>query len=436
MRLGLLIITLGLAAATISADPPTTQDLQQQLQQANHRLDQQQQELAQLRATLGQNWLNQARQEQLRQLVREVLADAETRATLLDTPIIAGHDGSSFFLSSEDGKFLLRFKGMVQARHVYNTRDDSGADDNLGGFEDGRTRFSFSGHVVDPTWTFLIWTGHHCNGDQLLLDAWITKALDDNWSVTVGQFKAPLWREWMVSETSQQFVERSLLSAAFGGSYTQGVKVDYASEQFRSTLSFNDGAATLNTTWNTPDTDYAFSGRAELLLAGSWKPYGEFESWRGEELMAVVGAAAHYQMGEYGTSTDESQIVRWTVDGTLEFGGVNLFAAFIGNHVSNGTSLDQYGLLVQGGVFLTDKLELIARYEWGDSDTPTDQTLSVVTVGTNYFFARHRLRLTADVSYALEPVSATWANSFAGYLPDAAGQDGQIVVRTQMQLIF
>lgn len=436
MRLGTITTIMLLTASLVAAgEPASNEQLQADLQQALRRIDQQQRQLNEMQTALGQNWLDDARREQVRQLVREVLADAETRSSLLDSNVTAGHDGS-FFIASDDNNFLLRLKGMVQGRYVFNRRNDSGADDTQSGFEDCRTRFSFSGHVVDPTWQFMIWTGHNCNGAATLLDVWVKKTLGEGWSVTAGQFKIPMFREWLVSETKQQFVERSLINALFSGSYTQGLKVDYGNDIFRGTLAFTDGLGAINTAWNTVDSDYAFTGRGELLLAGDWKQYAEFESWTGEQFMAVVGAAAHYQMGEYGTTVDEAQIIRWTVDGTLEFGGVNLFAAVVGSQTNNGVDLDQIGVLVQGGVFLTEKLEVIARYEWGDADSATDPTLSVLTVGANYFFAKHQLRLTADVSYAFDSVGAAWASSTAGYLPDGVGEEGQVVVRTQIQLVF
>jgi hypothetical protein len=406
------------------------------VQQQQQQLNQQQRDLASLRAQLGQQQLSRQQTEQVRQLVREVIADADTRKALIEQQLVAGYD-KGFFLASADGNNLLRIRGLLETRYVYNNRDDSAGDDSVGGFEIARTRFGFIGHVIDPSWQYMIWTGHHFNGDAMLLDAWIKKDLGNGFSVKAGQFKIPLWREWLVSETKQQFIERSLITATLSGKYTQGVAVNYAGDCLRATVSINDGTSNLNETWDHEDTDIAVSGRVEGLIAGDWSRYAQWQSWPGEQgLMLIVGAAAHHQQGEHGTNTDEMDITRWTIDGSAEFGGANLFAAVLGSHEQNGMDRDQYAALLQGGYFVTQQVELIGRYEWGDADQTVDETLSVATAGINVFFADHAARWTLDLSYAFEPVNTIWASSFAGFLPDAAGQEGQVVVRTQLQLTF
>lgn len=434
MRYPLLLFVAVLAGTMPAARAQSTRQLQQQIQRQQARLDQQAQAIADLKAQLGEDWLTRRRHEQVRQLVHEVLADADARAALLDQKLTAGYD-NGFYLGSADGNNLLRIRGMIQSRYVFNTRDDSGGDDSRGGFEIARTRFAFTGHVIDPTWQYMIWTGHHYDGGAMLLDAWIKKDLGSGWAVTAGQFKVPFWREYLVSETKQQFVERSLLKS-FSGGYTQGVKLDYQNQDLHATLSFNDGAKTLNDPWHTEDTDVALTGRLVWLVFGKWKQYKQFESWRGDKPMLALGGAAHYQEGESGTATEQTDLFRWTVDGTLGLGGANLFAAVIGDHVDNTSAYDRIGVLVQGGYFVTDEVEVIARYEWADLDLAGDDTLSIATVGVNYFFHKHAARWTLDVGYAFEPVASKIHSDFAGYRTDGAGEDGQLVVRTQLQLVF
>jgi len=56
--------------------------------------------------------------DETRALVAEMLADAETRSSLLQNSATAGHDGK-FFLASPDGNFRLNIGGQIQFR--YNT---------------------------------------------------------------------------------------------------------------------------------------------------------------------------------------------------------------------------------------------------------------------------------------------------------------------------
>ncbi len=400
-------------------------------------LDQQQAVISRLTTEDG-DWLDARRAEEVKGLIHEVLADAETRASFMQDGLTAGHNGKSFFIKSEDGSFALKIAGMVQVRHLFSSQDQSPTDDELSGFEIARTRFGFIGNVVDPTWKYVIWTGHSDTGGALLLDTYVTKTFDGGWSLTAGQFKVPMWREWLVSEKSQQLIERSLLNA-LSGSYTQGVKVDYKNDQVHLILSFNDGLAGLNKTWSTADTDYAFTGRGELLVFGDWVHYSNWMSCQHDEPVLVIGGAVHHQQSDLGTTVDTTEITRWTADVNWGMSGANLFAAVIGDHQeTSGSDIDRLGVLVQAGVFITEKLEVFGRYEWADLEQATDgqDELGIVTFGGNYYVSGHQVKITADVGIAVEPVPSTFSSNMTGWRTDTAGEDGQVVARTQVQLLF
>ena len=92
-------------------------------------------------------WLNQQRADQVRDLVHDVLADADTRSSLQGSGVTAGYDGGAF-LQSADGNWKLKINGQVQARWLYNRADGQ---DSEHGFEQRRTKAIFSGHVADPS---------------------------------------------------------------------------------------------------------------------------------------------------------------------------------------------------------------------------------------------------------------------------------------------
>ena len=103
-------------------------------------------EIDAIRAARGdENWLTQQRAEEIRGLVHDVLADADTRTSLLQDGVTAGYD-RFFYIASPDGSFRLNFLGMVQARFVFNSQDDEAPDDSTRwGFENSRTRFGVLG---------------------------------------------------------------------------------------------------------------------------------------------------------------------------------------------------------------------------------------------------------------------------------------------------
>jgi len=454
----LLVPMMGIAVIADEGKPDSgwqaeAQALRVRMAEQDAKIAAQEIELAKLRQEVGTDWTTRA---DAGQIACEVIADADTQATFP----AAGWD-KGFFLQSPDGNYRLGLLGQIQGRYMFSTSPNAydGAtstdfDDDRGGFEMSRIRLGFKGHVVDPSWQYFIWSGYSGTGSALLLDAYIRKDLGDGWALTAGQFKTPLLQEWLVSETRQQFVERSLVNG-LSGSYSQGLMLSHRDDQLNVMASVNDGLVGINSAWNTEDVEsVGVTGRAEWLVCGDWAQYPDFESWPGEQPMWVLGSGIHYQQGEYGTSGaklstgDEAQTIRWTVDSAVEFGGANVFAAFVANHLRDAdmvSDIDTYGVVVQGGVFLTDDIETIARYEWGDYGVAGIDPLSIVTVGVNKFFAKHAVKWTTDVAYAFHSLNTMadgagnmygWPSSAAGWQPDADSADGQVVARTQVQLLF
>src|SRR5262249_36066794 len=97
----------------------------------------------------NQNWLTEQRASEIRGLVQDVLADADTRASLLQSGMTSGYD-HGMVLGSADGNWLLRTNFLIQERFIWNLQnsgvEDFGADDNRYGFENTRTKFILSGH--------------------------------------------------------------------------------------------------------------------------------------------------------------------------------------------------------------------------------------------------------------------------------------------------
>jgi len=138
-----------------------------------------------------------------------------------------------------------------------------------------------------------------------------------------------------------------------------------------------------------------------------------------------------------------------TADLSLEFGGANLYAATVYRHLDSPLTgeFDQWGLMIHGGIYLTDTLEAYIRYEWIDFDMP-DLTIpggvvvyswdnfNALTVGLNQYFARHQIKLSCDVGYAFERVEFMAADSGAGWRSNTGGDDGQWVLRSQWQFMF
>ena len=195
-----------------------------------------------LKAQGSEVWLTEERADQIREMVQDVLADADTRASTLQGGATAGYD-KGFFLASADGNYLLKFGGQLQVRAVYNHQDESPTDDDRWGFENRRTKLFFSGHIVDPTWQYQLELDASSSGGGFSLGefVYVQKDFGNGWKVRAGQFKPPFLREEFVSSRRLLLVERSLINAEFTAGISQGLWLGYEGEQWRVYSTFNDG---------------------------------------------------------------------------------------------------------------------------------------------------------------------------------------------------
>jgi len=455
MKTHALVLTIGsilgaaAASGTATAAPASDADTMAELQQQIASL---QAEVAQLRSGNGDDWLTEARADEIRNIVHDVLADADTRASLLGSGLTAGWDGG-FKIGSADGNYSLKIGGRLQVRYVYNFQDTppAGGDRHRSGFENRRTRLAFSGHVIDPSWKYKIQGNFsRSSGTFGLLDAHVDKVFDNGLTLRIGQFKPRFMHEDNTSSARQLAVERSAVNGVFGQSRSQGLELHgKAGDTVKWSIGYIEGIGVnspggvgggTNTAALARTTEFGFIARAEMLAAGEWGQFRDFTSWSDEEFGLLLGAGIAFQRDEFGTPTPgEVEMFRWTVDATAKFGGVGAFVAFVGNHeeINNGAEADQYGFVVQGSAFIVpDEWEAFVRYEWGDADMTGVEDLSFITLGVNYYMAKHNLKWQSDLGIGIEELAGFWASSSRGTRADAAGEDTQLVFRSQLQLVF
>ncbi len=424
--------------------------------------------VAELKAASDDNWLTDQRAREIRGLVEDVLADADTRASLLQDGATAGWD-KKFYLGSADGNWRLNIGGQLQVRWALNSASGQGAampnafPGTLYGFEVRRAKLKLDGHVVDPScqYTVQFAVDHDTAGDGVfeVEDAIIGKAFDNGILVWAGQFKIEFNREELTSSTSQLAVDRSVINEFFNLDRSQGVRIQYTGDRFRLAGVYTDGATNR---WGGFDLGSgppanAFTGRVDWIAAGDWGQFKDFQGWRGETFGAMIGAAIHYQKSKYGSlngaglfSTPRTERLTWTIDTQLEGDGWNVFAYVVGNHLSDNAagsvSADQLAFVVQGGYMLSDRCDIYVRYEWGDLDNNTSPSaiataatgltdVSIITVGTNYYVYKHAAKWTTDIGFGLDPVP-TNRGLGVDWRSDVAPNDGQFVFRTQFQLLF
>lgn len=430
-------------------------------------------EIDELRSATDDRWLTEQRTEEIRQIVHDVIADADTRSSLLDSGLMAGWS-EHFFLADPSGRFKLQFEGQIQVRAAYNYHDSNPnvSDRHIWGFETTRTKLTLSGHMFRPELTYMLRTDATRNepgiieGLFFLRDAWVRYQMNENWSIRAGQFKLPFNREELVDSDYTQAVERSLVNENLNLGRAQGIEATWADETRRFSFAWSDGAAdsigfeqptvigtnTVNTDALQPDTEFAFTSRYETLIAGSWEQFEDMTSPPGDETGVLFGLGAHWQVSERnGRTTFRRDEIRWfaaAADLSLEYGGMNIFASAMYHYVDL-PALGQFnifGAVGQFGYYLTPKWEMFMRYEWAFLETQNPALdapdLPLLTVGANYYMDGHDFKWTTDFGWAFDAIGSgsggeiSWAKNIANYRQDQRTDDPQVVFRTQIQLLF
>jgi len=460
-------------------DPGTNQVLeaiQEELRLVREENQTMREEIDLLRVENTEDWMTEQRAEQIKGLVQDVLADADTRSSLTGNGLMAGWS-DHFFLASADGRFLLRLGTLLQNRFIINHRDateessTNELDPWVYGFETTTARLNFSGHVFGEDVQYRVSLGygrldpHHFTADDTifgtrLYEAWTRVRLTDEWAVKVGLMKIPFTREFLVYEGRQLAVDRSSVDYRMGLGRTMGVEIDYVNDYFRGMMSYNAGSGALFTrltfeptppwAWSKDAMEFSFQGRMEFLLAGEWEQFKQFTSPPGQEFGMMIGIAGGGLKGErtsVGGDADKPELWAGTADVSLMFGGASLFAAFIFESQSNLTpaidSINWFGAVVQGSVYLDQKTEWYARYEWGGpieveqtgDQFPTDP-VSILMTGINYYIDGQDVKFSIDGGISFNPITQVMTINQTGWREEAEEHNAEFLIRTQLQLMF
>ncbi len=255
------VLAIGWLGASAQAEQSADQQVQAELKALKA-------EIAELKAQQNESWLNERRAEEVKTLVRDVLSDAETRSSLMDSAVTAGHNGENFFISSEDGAFLFVPSGYVQTRYVANFRDDTtddpsltnapvGAgiigsdDDGTDGFSLRRAKFQGHGHIFGPQLRYYFSLAQGDDGrdgrrSTIFEDYYVEYDLGDDigmpgLSIRGGRFRQPFLRENIIDASQQMAVERSLVNEVYNVDRSEAIMLAYKQDMWRAMLSFSNG---------------------------------------------------------------------------------------------------------------------------------------------------------------------------------------------------
>jgi len=341
--------------------------------------------------------------------------------------------------------------GRVQFQYNVTIIDDpgEGGEDFANGFQLRRARLGAKGEAAGIEYYV---QGDFGSSDGVfdLKDFYLkvpVPGMEDEATITVGQFKLPFLWEENTSSSRQMAVNRSFTNDYFAQGRSQGIMLTYAGNEdddYRAQVAFSDGFNTDNTRFDSPmEADWSIGGRFDYKFSGAWSDFKDFTATQGQEQALRVGGAIFYQSGDgtfaTGTGTTmELDLLSVTADAQWEQNGVGVYGAFIFQDRDMGTAGDatDVGFVAQGSYRWSENDEVFARFDYIVSDNNED--LPVLTFGYNhYVFGDHSAKFTADAFFVLETVNDTdLAGGIPnnGLLPDAG--DPQVGLRTSFQFAF
>src|SRR5262249_39721744 len=144
----------------------------------------------------GQQDVDHARTETMKQQIREVLNEREFRESLMPSVTTAGYDGGIYIKSSDD-KFLIKFNGMLDFRWTYYHAQSRNRylnpnleRDDRSGFDVQRIRFWMSGNAWSPDLTYYLQIGADASGSYsaAMYYAWVNYRFADALQMKFGIF--------------------------------------------------------------------------------------------------------------------------------------------------------------------------------------------------------------------------------------------------------
>ncbi len=356
--------------------------------------------------------------------------------------------------TAEDGSWSTKMTLRFQSLYVYgfNVDPNAGVNGQYSNFMIRRARLKFGGFVYTPKLKYKFELGQSSrdvgtfainsetkNAPGLVFDAVLKWNFYKGFELWAGQTKLPGNRERVISSSSLQLVDRSLLNSNFNIDRDMGVQLHHKwsiggnKEKFTMkemfALSQGEGRGiTINNIGG-----FSYTGRVEIL------PFGEFDSKgkddykgsclkRQEKLKLVIAFGGDYndraaktrgQMGSF--MHNDSPLGYYTTNITtlfadlmLKYKGWSLMSEFAhrdatspiarkmdgtptGDYVLEGVSLN-----VMGGYLFKKNWEVTGRYTVIDYNSDYNASKSVgdvmqYTLGVSKYVFNHNLKVQFDV---------------------------------------
>lgn len=336
---------------------------------------------------------------------------------------LAGREG--FTIASKKGDFVFKPYLLVQTSANFNWYDDEGLDkaynqDNVAnsGFAIPYAVLGFTGKAFGKV-SFNLSLNAAATGAALLQQAWFDVELKKQFSIRVGKFKTPFSHAYLTTlgETLMPSLPLSLTAPVIlpyslnavtpniGTGFDLGVEVHglladkfgYEVGLFNGTgISVNTAGKTFSDDWHIPSLLYA--GRFTYMPKGVM-PSTQGNPNRLNEDKLMLGLSTSLNVESENESTNDYRAgLEFAMLKRKLYLGAEMYYMHVG--FTKRQKIDQgyhyLGGYVQGGYFVTSRLQATARYDFFNRNgMDTNGFMNMPAVGVNYFFKGCNLKLQA-----------------------------------------
>lgn len=359
-----------------------------------------------------------------------VISKSEARASM------HGSDAKVYWnngtrLEFPDQGFTTSIKTLIQPRYTLTDGDSDAGASNTSSFDLQRARIIISGTALNNEFSYHIEhdlveteadteaTKSEGTNSPELKDAYITWHACDWVSMTAGQYRVPLSRQFVTNPNDLQFADRSEVSTYFDVGRHQGT---------HATIDLADGKGVLMAgIWNgisdmeginQPGRDTRHVGAVVLRgnLMGEMNPYVEGDIEYTEDAAVNVGAV--YAYGQSNTTVtvpgEELDFNSFNFDANLKSNGFSLHGEFYWQNLESDTTAfedESTGFYVQGGYFVKPKrMEVALRGGMISCEDAGgalgicagNEDVQIASASLNYYWWKHHLKAQLGYEYLNE----------------------------------
>ncbi len=314
--------------------------------------------------------------------------------------------------------FAMQLNILMQTRYTFSDADESAGHKNSSSFDVNKARIIVSGSALNSEFEYNITTdmvgakAEDGSKSVALLDGYLVWKPCKEGAIKFGQWKTGISRQFVASDQSLQFADRSLASNFFNLGRQAGAQLAYKGEAVSASAAiFNgtsDGEGINRSAVDTRHTGIA-SVRADVAGKQNVNEEGDVDGT--SDLAVNFGASYAYSDAqadsESGEEASHQQIAN--VDANLKYEGFSTHAEFYWERFDPelADASEPLGGYVQFGYFLLpSELEVAARYSLLECDDGSaagkcsgNDKVHEVTAGLNYFWWKHNLKAQLNFTH-------------------------------------